>query len=1494
MKWTANTAVTWSLSSTTGTVDATGLYRAPAAVAGVTSVTATARSAADPARFATATISVSPTVTVGLSPQTVSLYAAKTQQFVASVSGVTNTSVSWSVSPQVGTITSAGLYTAPSAVSAAQQVTIKATSAADGTKSASAVVTLQPPIAVSVAPASVSVAPGGSVQLSAVVANAANNGVSWSLSPAVGTVNGSGLYTAPAVVAATQTVSVTATSAADATKKASSLVTVTAPPPKSSSTPIATFKLKESFGVGHPEQVVAFDYASPFNPATTVLTGPNGVEVAYQVVDGKILVRTHLGRSTVPYAIVADNVDATLNDTLSNPSPMYLENGMAVTLTGYTNPLPVGLTAGTKYFVVNKNGPTYQISASYGGPPVAFSGQTGGIVVENAGPVADAASDLIVWGEHNLQTGDPLALSTTGTLPKPLAPKVTYYAIRGDANRFKLALSRAAAMAGQAIDLTDAGSGLHRVEIEWTWTLSQGVPAATTAGAVTVNSSNPAYFEITNGLTGVRVARPTGDLRMAPIQGIRLRNGVWTATGPNYLHSRKDEVYKPPVMTAKTMQTTILESGPMQVKVRVAYTFDKPAAYENSVIIHPAGPGYYTSTLVVQANQPVVMIEEENDADVEYLLNVYPQIQPNRGRQVGRSATPLGSIRDLQYTRPLFPSDSTRTANNMEFVRRMMGWHQWSDDTGWTWTLYNTAAGPSGQSLSIFAGPVSRAWAADSNGVGIFTNPNDPATGKAAGFWFRGYRGKPSTYVRVAWGLYAGTNAELPESGGNMAGLRRLINLHSGINLAKIARFPVAYADPPNGWNPLYMSRETYLDLVNRVRTDKAYFDRLFSSALTSRDLLRLWADTTGKMMWVTTLEVDRLTTAALNSLVNGDGVYATGLSYFAGAKLFASTTERIAAVLLDDRATAEQKERVKAAAVVYAWIVHDNDYAPMFEGHRLSMGTANMPTQMLQSMDAFKVFLAHHPQMSALVQSATDRALFSLDATVNSDGAQMGSTYYAGAAMGPLLDSFQQLQVAGSYDGFVNSDRLKRFGEFLLNFLTPPEPRFDGLRKQVAIGDAPTTASQLFPQLATGFATSDPTLSRRLMGAWRESGAPADQLSVTKFDPDLPSAPVGLKSATFDGWYSVLRHGYASPNETAVWHVNGMFYRDHSHAADYNSVAIYALGSPVSLHWGSVYSPHTGSHFLHNTVVREVDFTTPWYQDNFPLFENSRNSGTTTRKDFQAFTHSSRSVATFASTPFDWTRTVDLIQANPAFPIIALRDTFAGIDAQAPKVLMLNLMADGAVSTPSGPVTPPLRSYIGSLQQLPSAVPIVLPAGLPKLGFKGQWTTDWDVYLATDGATEATLGNWAHGWHPTPEANQYRKVTGKSFEERQHILRVESANSFRTYILPYRKGQPRAGQAVVRDGQNLKVTAPGEETILAPSYYTFKDAQKTVVAALESSPVAALGVSISGGPAEVVISSSGILITVHGPAGTRTINLGALGTRTVNYAGGDPVTVTF
>ena len=147
---------------------------------------------------------------------------------MATLTGFTNKAVTWSMSPSFGTLSAAGLYKAPATVATETTVLIKATSVQDPSRSATATVTISPSSAVQVylAPAVILMYGGGSQQFTATVKGAANTAVTWSISPAIGTISSTGKYTAPVIIGQQTNVTIRATSVADPSRFAQATVTL--------------------------------------------------------------------------------------------------------------------------------------------------------------------------------------------------------------------------------------------------------------------------------------------------------------------------------------------------------------------------------------------------------------------------------------------------------------------------------------------------------------------------------------------------------------------------------------------------------------------------------------------------------------------------------------------------------------------------------------------------------------------------------------------------------------------------------------------------------------------------------------------------------------------------------------------------------------------------------------------------------------------------------------------------------------------------------------------------------------------------------------------------------------------------------------------------------------------------------------------------------------------------------------------------------------------
>ena len=168
----AVTGVTWSVVEVGGgTVDAGGHYTAPA-VAGTYHVEA--QSVADPTQLATAAVTVQapappPPVVVAVAPASAAVDACQSATFTATVTGSSNTAVTWSIQEGAagGSVTTGGVYTAPQAAGTYHLV---ATSAAAPTSTASVAVTVtERVLAVAVSPPTVTISASGTAQFTASV-----------------------------------------------------------------------------------------------------------------------------------------------------------------------------------------------------------------------------------------------------------------------------------------------------------------------------------------------------------------------------------------------------------------------------------------------------------------------------------------------------------------------------------------------------------------------------------------------------------------------------------------------------------------------------------------------------------------------------------------------------------------------------------------------------------------------------------------------------------------------------------------------------------------------------------------------------------------------------------------------------------------------------------------------------------------------------------------------------------------------------------------------------------------------------------------------------------------------------------------------------------------------------------------------------------------------------------------------------------------------------
>jgi hypothetical protein len=211
-----------------------------------------------------------------------------------------------------------------------------------------------------------------------------------------------------------------------------------------------------------------------------------------------------------------------------------------------------------------------------------------------------------------------------------------------------------------------------------TWTLQTGIaPQPSIRTPVRISESGGIY-EITNGLTGIRIVTQAGNpapWNRAPIQGILLPGGIWTGVGatPNMLYSESQDysgnlgvALRTPMYTATGYNVSVVDSGPLKVVLKASYTFRRPRYAYGTTVVNSSGPGHYTLTVTIYAGTRSALIDEDSDMQFSYYLPLYAQLQPDQAQFRGHDSVagdglqnpacgydPPGSVRDASVSSPI-------------------------------------------------------------------------------------------------------------------------------------------------------------------------------------------------------------------------------------------------------------------------------------------------------------------------------------------------------------------------------------------------------------------------------------------------------------------------------------------------------------------------------------------------------------------------------------------------------------------------------------------------------------------------------------------------------------------------------------------------------------------------------------------------------------------------------------------------------------------------
>jgi hypothetical protein len=374
-----------------------------------------------------------PSVTVTVTPTTGFVLLGNSQALTATVTNTTDTSVTWSVnnipggSPSMGSITAAGLYTAPVDLPSPSIVQVTATSQADSSKSVTAQITITSDIGISTAPPNASVELGAVQAFHAAITSAGHpdTSVRWSLSGAAcptacGSVDLNGNYTAPGILPSTTTATLTAQSVADPSKQASAPISITsnftllvnAPqsvPAGGASTIVATMT---PVAGSNPNTVLSWSLSGPgcssatCGTLTVVTTQGSGGTVTADTA-------TYTAPSTPPSPdSVVVTVTPQADPTKKAQAAMAVQAGVNVSLSPTTDTLAANhrVTLTAQVFGTTNIGVNWSVSGVSGGDT-----SLGQICIVGSNPCQSAASGSALQVDY----------LAPGTIPQPNPVSVT-------------------------------------------------------------------------------------------------------------------------------------------------------------------------------------------------------------------------------------------------------------------------------------------------------------------------------------------------------------------------------------------------------------------------------------------------------------------------------------------------------------------------------------------------------------------------------------------------------------------------------------------------------------------------------------------------------------------------------------------------------------------------------------------------------------------------------------------------------------------------------------------------------------------------------------------------------------------------------------------------------------------------------------------------------------------------------------------------------------
>lgn len=276
---------------------------------------------------------------------------------------------------------------------------------------------------------------------------------------------------------------------------------------------------------------------------------------------------------------------------------------------------------------------------------------------------------------------------------------------------------------------------------------------------------------------------------------------------------------------------------------------------------------------------------------------------------------------------------------------------------------------------------------------------------------------------------------------------------------------------------------------------------------------------------------------------------------------------------------TAADRKEARRLAAFNAYEMHMIDTFPWGAGFHLN--NPNMSVMAIEGRVKAALLVKDHPEFQRWGKFSADLLAETFKRFSRESGAMYENPHYSLGVTLAWGVEVAQLMIDNGLPDALASDLFKKNVLFILNWLTPPDPRFLNARMVIPSGNCSyqSVPPALPTLLINYYKQSDPKLAGNIQW-WANSTYPEDKKLkiIQDIDPKLGSA-------RFEDYGVFFRHGAGTEYETMMHFFAGNCDGHCEWEADQMTYTLYGKGQPVNLHFGNGYFPMFCRPWLRNRV---------------------------------------------------------------------------------------------------------------------------------------------------------------------------------------------------------------------------------------------------------------------------------------------------------------------